>query len=232
MRETMHPMLVALLDQNAIEIGRRLDAAEDSPALYELLAALTGVHRDAGEIRALKAASAGYCLTGDNLLKMLAIFVRVSCAVPVVLMGECGCGKTSLVKFLCRWLGAALVVLDVHGGTREADVLGAFAEAEARVAGGGADARAYVFLDEMNAAPHVGLITEAICQRTLNGAAISPRASSCSPRSTRTAAGRSTSSSRRPGSCSAAAAARPAPRAARPTRWRRSCTACTRCRRR
>ena len=67
-------------------------------------------------------------------------------------------------------------MLDVHGGTREADVLGAFAEAEARVAaaGSGADARAYVFLDEMNAAPHVGLITEAICQRTLNGAAISP----------------------------------------------------------
>jgi MoxR-like ATPase len=25
---------------------------------------------------------------------MLAIYVRVRCGIPVVLMGECGCGKT------------------------------------------------------------------------------------------------------------------------------------------
>jgi hypothetical protein len=31
-----------------------------------------------------------YCLTGDNLLKMLAIFIRLRVGIPVVLMGECG----------------------------------------------------------------------------------------------------------------------------------------------
>jgi MoxR-like ATPase len=32
------------------------------------------------------------------MLKMLAIYVRVRCGIPVVLMGECGCGKTMSIS--------------------------------------------------------------------------------------------------------------------------------------
>jgi hypothetical protein len=42
----------------------------------------------------------GYVLTADNLLKMAMIYLRVCSTVPVVIMGETGCGKTSLVHNL------------------------------------------------------------------------------------------------------------------------------------
>jgi ABC-type lipoprotein export system ATPase subunit len=42
-----------------------------------------------------------YELTTDNVKKMLAIFMRFRCNIPVVVMGETGCGKTRLIKFMC-----------------------------------------------------------------------------------------------------------------------------------
>ena len=59
---------------------------------------------------------------GDAVLKMLAIFVRMRCGLPVILMGECGCGKTELVRYLCAWSKLPLVTLNVHGGTTEEDM--------------------------------------------------------------------------------------------------------------
>ena len=47
----------------------------------------------------------GYALTSDNLLKMLLVHIRVTAGLPVVIMGETGCGKTSLVKFVALAAG-------------------------------------------------------------------------------------------------------------------------------
>jgi hypothetical protein len=55
-----------------------------------ILSSITGVKRSAAETQALLGGS--YVMTNDNLLKMVAIFARVRCKIPVVLMGECGCG--------------------------------------------------------------------------------------------------------------------------------------------
>ena len=60
-----------------------------------------------------------YVLTVDNLIKILAIQMRFRfvvwhlyycnqnhssgrCGIPVVLMGETGCGKTRLIRFMCN----------------------------------------------------------------------------------------------------------------------------------
>lgn len=45
---------------------------------------------------------ANYALTFDNILKMVAIFFRVRSNIPVILMGETGCGKTSLLRYLAQ----------------------------------------------------------------------------------------------------------------------------------
>ncbi|XP_072028883.1 E3 ubiquitin-protein ligase rnf213-alpha-like isoform X2 [Amphiura filiformis] len=45
-----------------------------------------------------------YKLTADNVMKMLAIYMRFRCKIPVVIMGETGCGKTRLIQFLCQLL--------------------------------------------------------------------------------------------------------------------------------
>ena len=67
-------------------------------------------------------------MTGDSLIKMMAIFLRLRCGVPVVLMGECGCGKTETIRYMCAWLKVKLLILDVHGGTTEADLVGIFTQ--------------------------------------------------------------------------------------------------------
>ena len=42
-----------------------------------------------------------YELTGDNVKKILAIHLRFRCDIPVVIMGETGCGKTRLIRYMC-----------------------------------------------------------------------------------------------------------------------------------
>ena len=43
-----------------------------------------------------------YVLTVDNLIKILAIQMRFRCGIPVVIMGETGCGKTRLIRYMCE----------------------------------------------------------------------------------------------------------------------------------
>ncbi len=48
-------------------------------------------------------------------------------------MGEAGCGKTEMVRYLCHLLGWRLFILKLHGGIAPADVARVCEEA-ARVA--------------------------------------------------------------------------------------------------
>ena len=43
-----------------------------------------------------------YVLTCDNFMKCILIFMRIRSNIPVIMMGETGCGKTSLIKFLAK----------------------------------------------------------------------------------------------------------------------------------
>jgi hypothetical protein len=97
LRERMHPGLMRHLQQNHINVGSDLDQLGAS--LGVILGSLTDVQRTPAEAASLLGGR--YCLTGDSLMKMLAIYVRVRCGLPVILMGECGCGKTELIRYLC-----------------------------------------------------------------------------------------------------------------------------------
>lgn len=81
--------------------------------------------------------SAPYILTADNLLKMALVYMRSQCGLPVVMMGDTGCGKTSLLKYLATAAGVQLQVLNVHAGTSSLDLLQAVDIAEAEAKGGG-----------------------------------------------------------------------------------------------
>ena len=56
----------------------------------------------------------------DNLIKLMSIQQRLKYGLPVILMGETGCGKTALVKFLAETLDFKLFTLDIHGGITDA----------------------------------------------------------------------------------------------------------------
>jgi hypothetical protein len=164
MKSRMHPRLLEHLKENKINVGEDLNTV--NARFHEILGSLTGVYLSRKEAAELLGGT--YCITGDSLLKMLAIFVRSRCGVPVVLMGECGCGKTHLIKYLCAWIKVKLFVLDVHGGTTERDIVKIFEKAELAVTSGQVK-ESFVFLDEINTCAHMGLLCEVICQRSLFG---------------------------------------------------------------
>lgn len=68
-------------------------------------------------------------------MKILSIQLRVRYGIPVIIMGETGCGinfininlsfvgKTALVRYMCSLLRVPLFVLNVHGGIETKDIL-------------------------------------------------------------------------------------------------------------
>ena len=109
-----------------------------------------------------------YALTGDNLLKMMLVHVRLAAGLPVVISGETGCGKTSLVKFLASAVGLPderFRVLNVHAGIDKSDVSEFIRESELQAA----DGPVWCFLDEVNTSQHIGLFSQLVCHRMLMG---------------------------------------------------------------
>ena len=60
----------------------------------------------------------GYEFTVDNFVKMVLIYLRIRAEVPLILLGETGCGKTSLIKSLFLFLADRydLVEFNIHSG--------------------------------------------------------------------------------------------------------------------
>ena len=112
-----------------------------------------------------------YALTPDNMLKMILITLRVRANVPIIIMGETGCGKTSLVEYLARICQIPFSIYNFHAGRTEEEVKTFIHEEddEARKDTG----QRWVFLDEINTCHHLGLINEVMCHHTLYGKPLS-----------------------------------------------------------
>ncbi|KAK3585576.1 hypothetical protein CHS0354_036763 [Potamilus streckersoni] len=120
-----------------------------------------------------------YELTTDNVKKILAIYMRFRCDIPVIIMGETGCGKTRLVKFLCALQtspGAAvknMILMKVHGGTTNADIKRKVEEArkiaQQNTDQYGPNIYTVLFFDEANTTEAIGMIKEIMCDKSLEG---------------------------------------------------------------
>ena len=66
----------------------------------------------------------GYEFTNDNFVKMVLIYLRIRANVPVILLGETGCGKTSLIEVLCLFLSDRyeLIKFNIHSGLSYSDI--------------------------------------------------------------------------------------------------------------
>ncbi|XP_073505879.1 E3 ubiquitin-protein ligase RNF213 isoform X2 [Phyllobates terribilis] len=116
-----------------------------------------------------------YELTMDNILKILAIKMRFRCGIPVVIMGETGCGKTRLIKFLCH-LCKGLVdtenmkLVKVHGGTTAEMISQKILEAQdIAIINKDDGCDTVLFFDEANTTEAISSIKEALCDRTVDG---------------------------------------------------------------
>eukprot|EP01060_Flectonema_neradi_P020833 TRINITY_DN2832_c5_g1_i4.p1 TRINITY_DN2832_c5_g1~~TRINITY_DN2832_c5_g1_i4.p1 ORF type:complete len:4086 (+),score=767.97 TRINITY_DN2832_c5_g1_i4:3344-15601(+) len=160
----MHPgLLDRFIDWNMISLYKKESAATH----VQTISSLTAIKRSPSEAAFLLGSN--YCLTQDIVLKMTAVLIRIKSSIPVVLMGECGCGKTHMLRYISAWLGVQLKILDVHGGTTEQDILTVFKDAREICEKSAKKEKVFVFLDEVNTCAFMSLITEAIVSRTLNG---------------------------------------------------------------
>ena len=114
-----------------------------------------------------------YALTPDNILKMILIILRVRVNVPVIIMGETGCGKTSLVRYLANTCGVQFHKLDLHAGISEDEVIAFITEKESYVKD--IKAQIWIFLDEINTCDHLGLISDIMCHHSLLGRPLSKK---------------------------------------------------------
>ncbi|MED6241326.1 hypothetical protein ATANTOWER_009228, partial [Ataeniobius toweri] len=117
-----------------------------------------------------------YELTTDNILKMMAIHMRFRCGIPVIIMGETGCGKTRLVKFMCelRRCGAPaenMKLVKVHGGTTSKMIHDKVIEAEtlAKTNKENHEFDSVLFFDEANTTEAISSIKEIICDHSVQG---------------------------------------------------------------
>ncbi|XP_070579262.1 E3 ubiquitin-protein ligase rnf213-alpha-like [Ptychodera flava] len=120
-----------------------------------------------------------YELTTDNVKKILAIHMRFRCGIPVIVMGETGCGKTRLVRFMCQLQAGIsgsdgpknMILMKVHGGTTARDITKKVGKAEelARKNKDKHNVDTVLFFDEANTTEAIGLIKEVMCDRRMNG---------------------------------------------------------------
>ncbi|RVE69573.1 hypothetical protein OJAV_G00079040 [Oryzias javanicus] len=117
-----------------------------------------------------------YELTTDNILKMLAIHMRFRCGIPVIVMGETGCGKTRLIKFLCELQKGGvstenMKLVKVHGGTTSEMIYAKVIEAEniASINQQDFGFNSVLFFDEANTTEAISSIKEVLCDKTAKG---------------------------------------------------------------
>ncbi|XP_065534709.1 E3 ubiquitin-protein ligase RNF213-like isoform X6 [Lathamus discolor] len=117
-----------------------------------------------------------YQLTLDNTMKMLAIHLRFQCGIPVIIMGETGCGKTKLVQFMCSLQRAGkniqnMVVVRVHGGTTSKTIHKKVKQAIelARYNEERHNMDTVLFFDEANTSEAIFAIKEVLCDHSVNG---------------------------------------------------------------
>lgn len=129
-----------------------------------------------------------YALTPDNLLKMVLIMLRVKSHIPVVIMGETGCGKTSLIRYLATISGVDFYVLNIHAGIEEDEILEAICTNNDHALSRPETER-WLFLDEINTSEFIGLISNAICSSSCLGRDLAPNLvvmGACNPYKLRT----------------------------------------------
>uniref|UniRef100_W5N5V3 RING-type E3 ubiquitin transferase n=1 Tax=Lepisosteus oculatus TaxID=7918 RepID=W5N5V3_LEPOC len=122
-----------------------------------------------------------YELTADNVMKMLAIHMRFRCEIPVIIMGETGCGKTRLVRFLCDLQKGGhptenMKLVKVHGGTTAEMIYQKVEEAQilAKKNKNQFELDTVLFFDEANTTESIFAIKEVLCDRTVRGQPLKP----------------------------------------------------------
>ena len=112
-----------------------------------------------------------YVITKDNFRKMILILYRIIAKIPVILMGETGCGKTALIKKLNELLNngkETLETINIHPGITDENLIKIMNDINEK-ANKNLKEELWVFFDELNTCNSLALLTEIFLNRSFNG---------------------------------------------------------------
>ena len=108
-----------------------------------------------------------YVLTTDNFRKMILILYRIIANIPVILMGETGCGKTALIKKLNKLLNngeKTLEIINIDPSYDNEKLILKMDEINRKSKS--CKGELWAFFDELNTCDSLSLITEIFINRT------------------------------------------------------------------
>ena len=141
--------------------------------------------------KSLEEITENYVFTSDNFTKMIFILMRIRSNIPVIMMGETGCGKTALIRKLSELMNEGetdkMKILNIHAGTNDKEIINFIKEKviPASIELTQKDIKLkvenfyqnkiyferkiWVFLDEINTCKSMGLISELMCKNSYQG---------------------------------------------------------------
>ncbi|KAL6632242.1 hypothetical protein U3516DRAFT_808176 [Neocallimastix sp. 'constans'] len=127
-----------------------------------------------GERKYLEDIVKSYVFTEDNFIKLLLISLRLRANVPVIMMGECGCGKSSLIRRIAKLKGVKMYMKNIHSGTDDKDIEQFLRRKKLFVSSSdseheGGRQEIWIFFDEINTCRSLGLIAEIMLKHTCKG---------------------------------------------------------------
>lgn len=109
-----------------------------------------------------------YTLTADNILRIMAVQMRLISGIPVCIMGETGCGKTETLHFLSKISASDFEVINVQEGMMEKDFY-RLMQPIAKKAELHPDRKIVVVLDELNATSALWTAKDMLCDHICFG---------------------------------------------------------------
>lgn len=108
-----------------------------------------------------------YILTLDNYIKIILIHNKMISGLPVILMGETGCGKTYLLEFYSEVLRKGEIIFNkfvMHDGIEE-DQLSEYIEEKIQEAKDNKNKEVWIFFDEINTSSFEKMISTLFTDR-------------------------------------------------------------------
>ena len=121
------------------------------------------------ELKTLENITESYVFTADNFIKLILISLRLRTEIPVIMMGETGCGKTSLIKIIAELKDIPIFTFNIHAGIEDSDIIEFMEKKELFNNVNKKDDLVWVFFDEINIYNSLGLLAEILLKHSCKG---------------------------------------------------------------